>query len=323
MATTLEIGIVGARGIGKHHAKWFAQAGCAVTAVYGTSEASAAAAARTVAELTGSAPIPFHHWDRFLREGAFSACSVCSPAEQHYANVRDLAAAGKHILCEKPLVWNWKQTPDEKLAEATALVEACAHHQVLLGMNAQYPAALEGFIQLHREAVGGEPDFSSLSFVMETRGKPRSPHGAAEVWVDLGPHPLAFIDRVAPGGIDWETLRCGGTEHAAVLDFQWVSGARRIPVHVECRRTPDGTMRRLIGAGDFIARYDGLTEGGAFRARLQHGEHSWTGSDFMQVSVERFAEAVRTGDERRLLVNGVAALRQQEALAGVWQHCWR
>jgi hypothetical protein len=43
----------------------------------------------------------------------------------------------------------------------------------------------------------------------------------------------------------------------------------------------------------------------------------------MQVSVERFVEAVRTGDERRLLVGPAAALRQQEALTGVWECCWR
>jgi hypothetical protein len=43
----------------------------------------------------------------------------------------------------------------------------------------------------------------------------------------------------------------------------------------------------------------------------------------MRVSVERFVEAVRTGDGSRVLVGGDAALRQQEALVGVWSRCWR
>ena len=322
MTDPLRIGVVGARGIGKHHAKWYARAGCQVTAIYGTTPESAAASVEAVRALTGQTPQPFHRWDEFLAAD-YQACSVCSPAEDHYPNVRDLAAAGKHLLCEKPLVWNWSQTPEEKLAEATALVEACAHHNVLLGMNAQYPAALPGFMELHRQVTGQDPDFSSLRFVMATKNKPRSEHGAAEVWVDLGPHPLAFIDQVHPGGVDWTTLRHEDSQMEAILDFEWVSRSTCVPVHVECRRTTDGSVRRLIGAGSFVAEYDGANVDGEFRARLRHGEHVWTGSDFMQVSVERFVEAVRTGDERRLLVSGTAALRQQEALAGVWAHCWR
>ncbi len=43
----------------------------------------------------------------------------------------------------------------------------------------------------------------------------------------------------------------------------------------------------------------------------------------MRVSVERFVEAVRTGNASRLLVGPLAALRQQEALVGVWERCWR
>lgn len=322
MNEPLRIGIVGARGIGKHHAKWYHRAGCAVTAVYGTTPASAAAGAEAVRTLTGASPQPYHEWERFL-SADYQACSVCSPAEAHYANVRDLATAGKHLLCEKPLVWNWEQTPEEKLAEATALVEVCAHHSVLLGMNAQYPAAHPGFVELHREVTGEDPDFSSLFFVMATKNKPRSEHGAAEVWVDLGPHPLAFVDHVAPGGIDWNTLRHDDSRLEAILEFDWLSGQRRIPVRVECRRTPDGTMSRQIGAGGFVAEYEGVNVDGEFRARLRHEDHVWTGKDFMQVSVERFVRAVQANDARCLLVDGVSALRQQEALAGVWAHCWR
>jgi predicted dehydrogenase len=313
---------VGARGIGKHHAKWFARAGCEVVALYGTTEASARAGGNALSELFGFSGRVFHDWGRFRAEGGFDACSVCSPAECHWENVRDLAADGKHLLCEKPLVWNWSYTPLQIIEEATALVEATARHGVILAVNAQYPAVLEGWTELHRRVLGREPEHRSLQFVMETKGAPRSPHGAAETWVDLGPHPLAVIDALAPGGVDWATLhhRDGPTE--AVLDFEWVSAGRRLPVHVECRRTTDGSMRRLLGNQDLLVEYEGCNIGGEFSVRLRAGEHEWTGKDLMRVSVERFVEAVGSGDERKVLVSGVAALRQQEALVGVWEHCW-
>jgi len=323
MTTPLRVGIVGAHGIGKHHAKWFALAGCEVVASYGRTEESANAAAAGLRDLFGFKGKAFHDWEQFRREGGFEACSVCSPAEAHLPNVRDLAADGKHLLCEKPLVWDWSATPLRLMEEATALVEAAAHHNVILGVNAQYPAVLEGWNALHQEVTGRAPEYRSLTFTMETKGAPRSPHGAAEVWVDLAPHPLAVLDALFPGGVDWPTLRHQDEPRAAVVDFDWVSVDRRMQVHIECRRTTDGSVCRRIGNQDLVAEYTGCNVDGAFLACLRGGGAEWRGKDFMQVSVERFIEAVRTGNQSRLLVSGIAGLRQQEALTGVWAHCWR
>jgi hypothetical protein len=322
MTAPLRVGIVGARGIGKHHAKWFAGAGCEVVAIYGTTRESAEAAAAGLRDLFGFSGRAFHDWDAFRREGDFQAVSVCSPAERHLENVRDLAADGVHLLCEKPLVWDWSFPPLRMIEEATLLVEAAAHHNVLLGVNAQYPAALEGFEELFLRVHGRAPDYQRLSFVMESKGKPRSAHGAAETWVDLGPHPLAFIDRIAPGGVDWETLRHRDGPLEAALDFEWVSPGVRLGVHIECRRTTDGSLHRSLGNQDLTVLYDGCNVDGEFCARLRAGGEEWVGPDFMRVSVERFVDAVRTGDPHCLLVDGNAGLRQQEALVGVWERCW-
>lgn len=321
----LRVGIVGARGIGKHHAKWFAQAGCEVAAVYGTTEPSAAAAAAALRELFDFQGQPYHDWDRFCHETDLDACSVCSPAENHFENVRDLAACGIHVLCEKPLVWNWDYTPLRIIEEATALVEAAAHHDILLGVNAQYPAVLEGWRELNRRILGGEPDFSRLSFVMETKGKPRSPHGPAEVWVDLGPHPLALLDRLTPGTVDWTTLRHQDAPNEAILDFDWISQDRPMSVHIECRRVEGPEVHRRLGNQDLTFDFGGRNVDGEFcavlKAQTEAGEE-WIGNDFMRVSVERFVTAVQTGDARQLLIDGQAGLRHLEVLTRVWEHCW-
>lgn len=321
----LRVGVVGARGIGRHHAKWFAMAGCEVVAIFGTSEESAAKAAAGLRELFGFSGKAFHDWERFRRESGIEACSICSPAESHFANARDLAADGVHLLCEKPLVWNWGYTPLEIIEEGTALVEAAAHHGVLLGVNAQYPAVLDGWCELSRRVLGRDLDFRHLSFVMETKGKPRSSHGPAEVWVDLGPHPLALLDRIAPGTVDWPTLRHRDAPAEAVLDFDWISPRGRMEVHIECRRVEGPSVHRKLATQDLTVEYGARTQDGEYCSVLRaetHGQQEWIGKDFMQVSVEQFVEAVRTGEERHLLVNGTAGLRQLEVLAQVWEHCW-
>lgn len=316
------VGVAGARGIGKHHAKWFARAGCRVTAIYGTGEASTAIAAAALRDLFGFDGRTFHRWDEFLREGGFDACAVCSPPEAHLENVASLAAAGKHVLCEKPLAWCWTHDAARQLADAEALVAVAERNGILLAVNAQYPALLDGWRELHRAVLHREPAHRSLRFVMETRGAPRSPHGPAEAWVDLGPHPLAVLDALAAGQVDWTTLRHTDGPQEAILDFDWIAPEARLAVHIETRRVPGPQVRRWIGNQDFLAEYEGCTVDGDFAARLLSAGHEWTGPDPMRVSVERFVEAVRAGNAARLLVSGHAALRQHRALVGIWERCW-
>jgi len=322
MAVPLRVGIVGARGIGKHHAKWFAHAGCEVTAVFGTTAESAAEAARGLSDLMGFSGRAYHDWEQFRRQGGFEAVSICSLAHAHTANLRDLADDGRQILCEKPLSWSWDWPAERILADGREGVAHAKRRGVLLGINAQYPAAVEGFEELHRSVLGREPEYESLCFVMETRGKQRSAHGSSEAWVDLGPHPLALLDSLAPGSVDWSTLRHSEGPGEAVVDFTWVSGDRRIAIHLECRRGVQGEIHRKLGNQDLVADYDGFNENGVFRARLRGGSGEWSGQDYMQTSIERFIQAVRSGDESRLLVTGEDALRQQEALVGVLTRCW-
>ena len=322
MNRPLRVGIVGARGIGKHHAKWFALAGCDVTAVYGRTAETANEAAAGLAELMGFQGKAFSDWSAFRREGGFEVCSVCSLMDAHGDQVRDLADDGRDILCEKPLVWRWNWTSSQILAEARAVVDYASQRNVILGVNAQYPAVLEGWAELHRQALGAEPIYEALHFVMETRGKQRTPHGASEAWIDLGPHPLALIDSIAPGGVDWPTLRCDEGPNAAVVDFEWVSGPKRIPVHMECRRGVAGDLKRQVGNQAMIADIDGFNLGGVFQSRLRAHGLEWSGRDFMRVSIERFIEAVTLRDPSKLLVDGAGGARQEEALVGVLDRCW-
>ena len=318
----LKVAVIGARGIGKHHAKWFARAGCEVTAIYGTTPESAAAAAEGLRGLFDFSGRAFHEWDRFREEAEFEACSLGSPMQDHLANVRDLAADGKHILCEKPLVWNWDYDAPQLMADAVALEQVARKAGVILAMNAQYPAILEGYTALHQAALGRAPEYHRLHFVMESKGAPRSALGCADAWVDLGPHPIAGLDQLAPGEVDWSTLRHTDGPIEAILDFEWISGGRRLPIHLETRRVPGGAIRRELGNQDLIAEYEGCTIDGDFAARLRGGGQEWTGLDPMRVCVSRFVDAVREGDPSRVLVSGEAALRQQAVLVGVWQRCW-
>jgi 1,5-anhydro-D-fructose reductase (1,5-anhydro-D-mannitol-forming) len=65
--------------------------------------------------------------DALLADAAVDAVYISTTNELHHAQTLAAAAAGKHVLCEKPLALS--------LADARAMVEACAAAGVVLGTN--------------------------------------------------------------------------------------------------------------------------------------------------------------------------------------------
>ena len=65
--------------------------------------------------------------DALLADAAVDAVYISTTNDLHHAQTLAAAAAGKHVLCEKPLALT--------LADAHAMVEACAAAGVVLGTN--------------------------------------------------------------------------------------------------------------------------------------------------------------------------------------------
>ncbi|MFP3568067.1 Gfo/Idh/MocA family protein [Paraburkholderia sp. SIMBA_030] len=65
--------------------------------------------------------------DEILADRDIDAVYISSTNEKHLPQVLAAAAAGKHVLCEKPLALSE--------ADARQMIEACAVHKVVLGTN--------------------------------------------------------------------------------------------------------------------------------------------------------------------------------------------
>jgi predicted dehydrogenase len=322
MGERLPVGIVGARGIGKHHAKWFHHCGCEVVAVYGRTPESCAqaeAGLRGVYDFRGEMT---WDWPGFVADRRFAAVSVCSPAEAHASQVIDLVRTGKDVLCEKPLVWDWQSSGEAILGPAERMVAAARETGRLLGVNAQYPAAVQHYRELYRRARGEEPRFETLSFVMETKGKARNPH-PGEVWVDLAPHALALLDAMLPGGrIDPSDEQVVAEPGRVRCEFTWVTPEKRPRVSFALARVPGDPFARRFGADGLMAEYEGRNQAGEFVAVLRLGEQEWIGEDFMRASIRHFVAAVQSRDPQRLLVTGEAALRHLREQVRIWDRYW-
>jgi len=105
MAKRVRVGVIGAGAIGPAHINGFRQAsGAELTAVCDVDKARAEAAA---AEFAVSHV--YTDYRKMLADGVVDAVSVCTPNNTHMRITIDALAAGKHVLCEKPLAMNGRQ----------------------------------------------------------------------------------------------------------------------------------------------------------------------------------------------------------------------
>jgi predicted dehydrogenase len=121
MAERVRTGIVGCGGIALTHAKALASIPeSELTACCDVDEGRA----RAMATEFGAAHV-FTNFDDLLRSGAVDALCVCTPHPSHAAIVVAAAAAGVHVLVEKPIAVD--------LAEADLMVEAAATGGITFG----------------------------------------------------------------------------------------------------------------------------------------------------------------------------------------------
>ena len=319
MERALRVAIAGASGIGKHHAKWFHRAGAQVVGFLGRSRESAAATERVLRDIFPFSGQGYWDLDRLLIEEVPNVVDVCLPNEAHFDCVKYALERGCHVLCEKPLVWH-EDGVEQTLMQAQTLVDLARQTNLLLGVCTQYAASLPNYRQLYEEARGVPATVESFYAEMETlaRGRHRS---AAEVWIDMAPHPLSMLLAWMPDGvIEPEALRVvsGSGEVRACFSFADSAGSCRCEIIV--RDLHAGQPLRRFGVNGFLVDCTGRSAlDGTYCSVLSTGESELIGDDFMSLLIARFAEAA-IQPKLAPLVSGEVGLRNLELQLQVLQN---
>jgi predicted dehydrogenase len=164
-----------------------------VVAAIETSEAN-----RAFAEENGLAFTTI--WDDILSDPSIDAVILCTPHSAHTAQVLSVAAAGKHVFCEKPLALN--------RVDAERSVEACRKAGVMLGIGHERrfePAMIEVRRLLEEGRLGTimhiEANFShdKLAHVPATDWRASPVDAPAAGMTAMGIHLTdAFLDLLGP-----------------------------------------------------------------------------------------------------------------------------
>ena len=218
MNQPLKVAVVGASGIGKNHARWFHQHGCDVVAFVGSSPESVARTQKVLEDGFGFTGRGFTSFGEMIVATRPDIVCVSSPPPLHYGHTSTALAAGAHVLCEKPLVYDPQRSPSELVVQANTLVEQAKSRGVLLGVQMQYGPALPHFLQVAGIAdAGAVQDYEML---METKNIKEN-RAFKEIWIDLSPHPLSVLQKLAgPGAtLEEDSIEATIAERESVAHF--------------------------------------------------------------------------------------------------------
>ncbi len=202
MAAPIRLLILGTGGMAANHAEKFAEiAGVELVGGVDTRPAQLAA----FCDKFGIAN-RFATLDEALAWGQFDAVTNVTPDAAHYATTMPILAAGKHILCEKPLATN--------AGEAQDMADAAARAGVVNMVNLSYRnvPALQQAAKMVREGSIGPVRHFEASYLQSWLTQPAwgdwktesqwlwrlsTAHGSKGVLGDVGIHILDFTTFIA------------------------------------------------------------------------------------------------------------------------------
>jgi predicted dehydrogenase len=112
VGSTVRIGVIGTGGIAKAHVEGYQYAGAEVVALCDVNPTTLDARQTEWNVANG-----YTSYQDLLNDPTIAAVSICTPNSSHHPITLAAAAAGKHVLCEKPVSMD--------LAQAEEMINAC------------------------------------------------------------------------------------------------------------------------------------------------------------------------------------------------------
>lgn len=316
MSDRVRAAIVGASGIGKHHAKWLAALGAEICAIVGSSEASVQATARSLQEQFGFTAKGYTGLGPMLEVEDPDLVHICTPPERHHEHVMAAAPQRCHLLCEKPLTWDESKPAPQLLEEAREMTQACERKGRQTAVNLQYTAAPSAYLNLCREIDVEVRPPTQFFMQMESRRE----HNRYEItWRELSPHALSIMMAFCgPGRVDSESadLEIGERQCRARFAYQPRQGPT-CACEIVVGTALTGPLTRRFGINGLLADYEGRNdEKGVFCTYLKIGEVERESADFMFLSMQQMLLAV-TGQSPRPLATMAEGLVNEEMQIGI------
>lgn len=315
MTNSLRVAIVGASGIGRHHANWHDAVGSTVVAFVGTTPERCHESAQVLTKTFGFQGQAYTSLDEMLQQERPDVVDICSPNETHYDVATRALAADCHVLCEKPLVWDASLSAHQILEQAERLQDMASRANRHLGMCSQ----LAGLLPQYDNLVGPSDRPCSFEAVLETTCA--SLRSARDVWTDMGPHPISLIlARFPTADLDLSTVTRSLHGHEAKVTFDVITNGHRCQCSVIVRDLPGPPLQRRFGFDGRCVDIAGQPGAdGYYRCVLRGDGMEDEGTDPMHLLIGQFARTVQ-GAEKTPIVTAATAVQNLQMQLGVVGH---
>lgn len=215
--TPIKAAVVGTGFIGPVHVEGLRRAGVEVAGILGSSWEKSRAAA------DGLGLPAFDSFEAILEDESVESIHIATPNRLHFAQAEAAIAAGRHVMCEKPLAMNSRES-----AKLVALAEEARKNNRACGVNYNvryYPVCREA-AERARNGILGEVFHVTGSYVQDWLFHPTDFNwraladegGELRAMADIGTHWLDLIRSIT--GLEIE---------AVMADLRTVHPIRRRP----------------------------------------------------------------------------------------------
>ena len=210
----IRVGLLGGGGIADVHIRGY-RAHTDRIAVTAVADVDPGTVARRAEELGAR---PFSDFRALIAEADVDAVDVCLPHHLHRDAVVAAAAAGKHVLCEKPLCLTADEADEVRDAVAAAgITLMCAHNRLFMPAVAEAKALLEsGAIGRVYEVRTTDSFFNDFDPATMGWRMSAATSGGGEL-IDTGYHPTYLMLHLA-GGAPVEAVAMLATHRLAFME---------------------------------------------------------------------------------------------------------
>ena len=296
MSNDLRVAVIGASGIGQHHARWHTLCGSDVVAFAGSSDATVARTGQRLKDYFGFSGRGYTSVTDMLANEQPDIVTVASSYTMHKEHALDAIAAGAHVLCEKPLVWDEELPLDRILSDGQEVVAAAHLSGRLFEMTAQYPACLPMYHDLHMSIAGEPGPVETIEMEMEVKRRGERKLFESN-WIDVASHPISLmIAFLGQGHIVEGSALCRVDEAECQASFRFAGEKGLADCSFIIRDIAEGIPLRRFGVNGFLVEWDGFADpDGVYRASLKHGDRVVSGDDFLHTMIRSFTTSVREG----------------------------
>lgn len=303
----MKIAIIGAgrrrNGIGAYIARYAHIEGVRVVAVLAQDEEAARHDADGLREF-GITADAYADLGALIERHRPDALVIASPAATHAGYLTGAIAAGMHVLCEKPFIWD--NGCDS--SQASEILDAARARNLIVAMNSQWPFVLPVYEQLCGLPSAAQIESFYIQLAPLSTGRDMIP--------DAMPHALSMLYSVlGPGTL--EQLALEPAPDRLRISFCYATEVVRCQVTAELVHETRQPRSFAFGFNGSIARR--TIDMATYRIAFTCGDQRSEAEDPLQLSVRDFLHACQHAEPPRIgNVHIVDTMQMLQQLYAAW-----